>query len=88
MKEKYWLMDILATEKCIMTNTATAMNEASSQAIYDLYSSIFTKISKEVKEVWAICYNNDWYKIEEATKTKIKEQITTMSNELNQPKED
>ena len=83
MEEKFIMMDVLATEKCLATNTVIAMHEASSEEIYKLFSNIFTKLSKEVKEIFGICYSNNWYSLEEAQQTKIDQEITKLCGELN-----
>ena len=83
MDEKQIMMDILSTEKSLTTNTVTAMHEASSENIYNLYNNIFTKLSKEVKEIFGICYVNNWYKLEAAEEVKIDQEITKLCGELN-----
>lgn len=83
MEDKFMMMDVLATEKSLVVNTAFAMNEASSEHIYNKYSSLFENFSEEVKEIFTICYNNGWYKLEEAQSTKIDQEVTKMLGEIN-----
>ena len=83
MEEKMIMTDILSTEKEITSHTVTAMHEASSEHIYKLYSDFFDKLSKEVKEIFGICYANNWYKLEAAEQTKIDQEITKLCGELN-----
>ncbi|MDD3895609.1 MAG: spore coat protein [Bacilli bacterium] len=82
MEDKYIMMDVLSTEKCLTSNTATALNEASSDTIYKTYYSIFEKLSKEAKEVFNLCYNNGWYTLEEAQGTKITKEYDKLNKEL------
>ena len=83
MEDKMIMMDVLATEKQITTNTATAMHEASSELLYKLYSGFFEKLSKEVKEIFALSYAKNWYKLEESPDNKIEQEITKLCSALN-----
>ncbi|MDD4706073.1 MAG: spore coat protein [Bacilli bacterium] len=82
MEDKYIMMDVLSTEKCLTSNIATALNEASCDTIYKAYYSIFEKLSKEAKEVFNLCYNNGWYTLEEAPRTKITKESDKLNKEL------
>jgi len=83
MEEKHIMMDFLESEKQITASTALAMNEASSENIYNLFKNIFDKLSKEVKEIFAICYANNWYQLEEVQKKKITQEVSKLCGELN-----
>ena len=83
MDDKTIMMDVLTTEKEIASHTVTAMHEASSENIFNLYSNFFNKLAKEAKEIFAICYANNWYKLEAAQTTKIDDEITKLCQELN-----
>ena len=82
MNDKYILYDILETEKNIVVNTAIALNEASCAPIYDTYFEIFDTISKASKVLFNLAYNKNWYTLEEATKTKIKQEHSKLTKEL------
>ena len=83
MSEEHIMMDILSNEKCITANTVTAMNEASCQEVHKIYKDIFESLSKEVKEIFTICFNNNWYQLEEADTNKIEQEITKLCSQLN-----
>ena len=83
MEDKFIMMDALSTIKCIVANTAIAMNEASSDNIYKVFEDIFYAYSKEAKEIFAICYSNNWYQLEEAGSNKIDQEISKLCTELN-----
>ncbi len=83
MKEQDMLKDVLDTEKSIVTNMATALNEASCDKIYNTYFDIFGELSKEAKILFNIAYNNSWYTLEESTVTKINLEHDKLSKELN-----
>ncbi len=82
MEDKYIMMDILSTEKALVSNTITALNEASSDPIYKTYYNIFEKLSKEAKELFTLSYNNGWYTLEEAPETKITKEYDKLNKEL------
>lgn len=71
MDEKYILYDVLNTEKNIVVNMATSLNEASCEDIYNLYYKMFNDISIISKNLFNIGYNNEWYTLEQQNKTKI-----------------
>jgi len=83
MDDKHIMADILETEKYLTNNTVVAMHEASSESLYNLYAGFSTKLSKEVKEIFGISYNNNWYQLEAAERTKINGEITKLCDELN-----
>ena len=83
MDDKFIMMDVLANEKNMTVNTAIAMNEASCNEVYNVYSDLFNDLTKEVKEIFTICYNNNWYQLEASESTKIKQENTKLCGELN-----
>lgn len=83
MTDKYYLFDIIATEKQITANTAIALNEASCDDVYNLYYSMFKKLSKEAKDLFNIAYNNDWYTLTEVDKKVLDKEIKKLENDLN-----
>ncbi|NLL02100.1 MAG: spore coat protein [Mollicutes bacterium] len=82
MEDKFIMMDALLTEKNLVHNTATALNEASCDNIYKIYYDIFDKESQEAKELFNLCYNNNWYQLEEAPNTKLTKEYDKLSQEL------
>lgn len=82
MEDKYIMMDALLTEKHLVVSTATALNEASCDNIYKAYTDIFSKVTKEAKDLFNLCYNNGWYQLEEAPKTKITKDADKLTKEL------
>ncbi len=82
MEDKYIMMDVLLNEKHLVDSTAIALNEASCDNIYKIYFNILEKVSKAAKDVFTICYNNNWYQLEEAPKTKLTKEYDKLSQEL------
>lgn len=82
MNNEYMLKDILNTEKGLVLNMATALNEASNEVIYNVFFEIFTNLSQQTKLLFNIAYNNSWYTLEEAPKNKIIQEINKLSSDL------
>ncbi len=87
MSDNYYLFDILANEKSMTVNMSIALNEASCDKLYKKYFSMFKDISETAKELYYLAYSNNWYKLEEAPKTKKDEELTKMETELTESSE-
>ena len=82
MEEKYYLQDVLETEKNMTVNMSIALNEASNDELYKKLYKMFDGISKTSKELFTLAYNKNWYTLEKAQKNKIDKEITKLNNEL------
>ncbi len=82
MNDKYYLFDILASEKNMTVNMAISLNEASCDNIYKKYFAMFKDVSKTAKDLYYFAYNNNWYQLENAESTKISEEINKLEDEL------
>jgi hypothetical protein len=82
MNDEYFLNDILESEKNMVVNMSIALNEASSNHIYETYYKMFEKLSKETKTLFNIAYNLNYYTLEEAENNKICEEINKLSKKL------
>ena len=82
MECKYILYDVLETVKNMTVNYATALNEASSEAIDKEFKKEFDSLSNLAKELFNYAYSVNWYKLEEAQSKKIDTAIKNMKNEL------
>lgn len=80
------LNDTLLSFKMLVDNYAISLNEASNNAIYQLYKNIFDKFSATQQELYQLAFQKGWYKLEEADKSKINEtvkQFEQKTKELN-----
>ena len=57
--------DLLATEKHITDAYSTYLNEASNQALYQEFLSIFTEAQNEQRELYNLMFRKGWYGLEE-----------------------
>mgnify|MGYP004525761387 CR=1 FL=1 len=83
MNDKYYMMDILSTEKTLAVNLVYAMNEASTKKIYNTYATYFKTVSKEVKEIFTLANNLGYYKLEAVPTKNINTTKKELNNELN-----
>lgn len=82
MNNEYMIKDILITEKDIVANMATALNEASCMPVYKTYFDILKETSKIQIELFALASNNNWYKLEASPDNKIKTKYNQMKKDL------
>lgn len=82
MTDKEILMDILETEKNIAVNMTYALNEASHEKLYNELFNIFEEISESAKELFALAYDLNYYKLEAEKKTKIEKTAQMLNQEL------
>ncbi len=84
MNDKKIVEDILETEKNLVANMATALNEASCSEIYDSYRDVFDSVTGAQKSLFTIAYNKSWYKLEEAEGNKICQEYKKLKKELDE----
>lgn len=82
MNEKDILMDILENLKFISVNMTYALNEASSEYLYDKYFKMFKDVNKSSKEVFNLINSKGFYPLEEEDNSKIKDAYDMLSQEL------
>ena len=82
MNNEYMLKDLLNTEKSLVLNMATTLNEASCDEIYEVYLNTFLNVSKQAKNLFTIAFNNSWYTLEDAGITKITKEIDKLDKDL------
>ena len=74
--------DVLQTVKGMVTNYAYALNEASSEFIYQEFFNEFETLSKLAKELYNFAYNLGWVSLTEASNKDIKTELTREKNIL------
>lgn len=82
MNDKKFVEDILETEKNMVANMATALNEASCNEVYNSYKTIFDEITNGQKTLFNLAFNKDWYKLEEADSNKLCQDYNKLKKEL------
>lgn len=82
MSEKDILSDLLSSEKSLTINMGYALNEASSKVIYQFYLDMFLEINKTCKEIFNLMYKNGYYQLSNVEKTKLKQCIKKVKQDL------
>lgn len=84
MNDRDYLDDILCTEKEITKNMCLALTEASNTELHENLYDIFTTVNELQQEAFEIAWNNGWYKLEEAEKTKINQAKKALQKKLDE----
>ncbi len=84
MNDRDYLNDLLANEKCIVVNTSTALTEASNDKLKDEIFKIFETVEQIQRETYELAWNNGWYVLESAEKTKITQKEKELQKKLDE----
>lgn len=84
LNDRDYLNDILYNEKTILTNTATALTEASNDKLKKEIMKFFETIEQLQKESYELAWNNGWYVLEEAEKNKISQKEKELKKKLDE----
>ncbi len=82
--DRDYLNDILASEKCLLQNTATALMEASNKTLHSEIDEIFNTIKDLQQEAYELAWNMGWYTLEEAGETKISQKQKDLQKKLDE----
>lgn len=82
MSDREILMDVLETEKNMSVNMTYALNEASHEKLYNELFNMFEEINESAKELFAIAYNLNYYKLKAEKSTNIKTSVQKLSQDL------
>lgn len=82
--ERDYLNDILNSEKEIVKNMCISLTEASNKTFHDELNSIFTTVLELQQEAYELAWNNGWYKLEEAEKTKLNQKEKELQKKLDE----
>lgn len=84
LNDRDYLNDILCNEKSILVNTTTALTEASNDKLKKDIIKFFETIEQLQKETYELAWNNGWYVLEEAEKTKINQKTKELQKKLDE----
>lgn len=84
--DRDYLNDILASEKSLLQNTSTALMEASNKDLHNEVDEFFNTIKELQREAYELAWNNGWYALEEAGKSKIQEKQKELQTKLDEIK--
>ena len=81
-KEQAILLDILSTLKAMSVNLTYALNEASSDNVYNLYYEQFKDVNKYTKLVYDLMYKKGYYDLCNVEKNKITKVLTKLKKQI------
>lgn len=84
MNDRDYLNDLLYNEKSIVVNTATAITEASNDKLKDEIFKFLETVEQIQRETYELAWNNGWYVLEEAEKTKINQKDKELTKKLDE----
>lgn len=84
MNDRDLLDDILASEKAITNNTSIALIEASNSKLEDEIFEFYETVLQLQREAYELAWNNGWYTLEEAQKTKIGEKSKSLQKKYDE----
>ena len=82
--DRDYLNDILSNEKEITKNMCTSLTEASNNNLYNELTTIYNTCISLQQEAYELAWNNGWYKLEEAEKTKITQKVKDLQKKLDE----
>lgn len=82
LNDRDYLNDILYNEKTITVNTTTALTEASNDKLKDEIFKFLETVEQLQRETYELAWNNGWYVLEEAEKTKINQKAKELQKKL------
>lgn len=80
MNDRDRLNDILAMEKYLSSSYNTAVNEASTQELYQTQLNILTEVHQCQRDLFTLMQQKGWYKIDPADPQKISQAAQQFSN--------
>ena len=84
LNDENYLNDILSSLKCLVSNYACVLNEASNTSYYSIVKQIFDESSALQRNFFDILFQKGWYTLEKAEQQKIDEAINKLQPQLNE----
>lgn len=83
LDDKTYLEIILELEKNMSNNYSIAMNEASSDDLYESFFDMFTCIKDTARDIYDYMKSLGWYTTEAVSQDKIDKKINELDEKLN-----
>ena len=84
MNDRDYLNDLLYDEKGLVSNTVTALTEASNEKLQKEILNFLNIIDEIQASTYELAWNNGWYILEEAEKTKINQKAKELQKKLDE----
>lgn len=82
LNDKDYLTHLLMMFKAFEKNMAVVLTEASNKTLYEEYKKLFNDSAKLQRDLYNLMFENGWYILEEANKTKIDSVCQTLTKEF------
>ncbi len=84
MKDKDYLTTILEIEKNMSNNYSIAMNEASTDDLYEEFFEMFTDIKDTARDIFDLMNHYGWYQLETIQEEKVEKKKQELEEKLEQ----
>lgn len=82
MSDQDYLSIILEIEKNMSNNYSTAMNEASTDDLYEVFFDMFTNIKDMARGIFDLMNHFGWYKLENVEQRKVEQKREKLIEKL------
>jgi len=82
MCDRDYLATMLEIEKNMSNNYSIAMNEASTDDLYENFFDMFTSIKDMARDIFDLMNHYGWYKLENVEEEKIEKAIQKLTKKL------
>lgn len=82
MKERDHLANLLEIEKNMSNNYSYAINEASSDDLYEEFLDMFINIKDMARDIYDIMVSKNWYTVEYVQDTKVNQEAEKLTTKL------
>lgn len=80
MNDRDFINDVLATEKYLSFGYNTAVNEASTEELYQLQMNHLTAVHQAQRKMFNLMHQKGWYKLEAAPTQQIQQKAGQFAN--------
>ena len=84
MQDKDYLETILEMEKNMSNNYSIAMNEASTDDLYENFFDMFTSIKDSARDIFDLMNHFGYYTLENVEEEKLTKKLEELNQKLNQ----
>lgn len=82
MKSRDYLANLLEIEKNMSNNYSYAINEASSDDLYEEFLDMFINIKDMARDIYDVMVSKNWYTVEYVQETKVNQEAEKLTTKL------
>lgn len=84
MNDKDYITCVLEGEKNMAKNYVVALTEASNEALFEDYFTMYQAVQKMQRDLYELMFQKGWYPLEKAEPDKIEQKYQQLTNEKQQ----